>query len=171
MGPFESKVAYLYITVAVAPSGVACTKVWGGKMFDFRRITLFCLEKRLLKHKMTMFSKNLGGAWPLLPPPATPMVGPLWKQGTLHITVEKRARGKCLACLPLKTPPKYNPDNDFIWDMKPIEYVLRHPMCVLSHLTCACKHYDVKQGFPTFLRSRTTWAPRVVNAYHIFQNN
>jgi len=35
-------------------------------MFDFRRIALFCLEKRLSKHKMTMFSKNLGGA---LPPP------------------------------------------------------------------------------------------------------
>jgi len=69
VGPFESKVAYLYITVAVGPSGVACPKVWGGKMFDFRRITLFCLEKRLLKHKMTMFSKNFGGAWPLLPPP------------------------------------------------------------------------------------------------------
>jgi len=30
-------------------------------MFDFRRITLFCLEKRLSKHKMTIFSKNLGG--------------------------------------------------------------------------------------------------------------
>jgi len=33
----------------------------GGEMFDFRRITLFCLEKRLSKHKMTIFSKNLGG--------------------------------------------------------------------------------------------------------------
>ena len=30
-------------------------------MFDFRRITLFCLEKRLSKHKMTIFSKNFGG--------------------------------------------------------------------------------------------------------------
>ena len=30
-------------------------------MFDFRRITLFCLEKHLSKHKMTIFSKNLGG--------------------------------------------------------------------------------------------------------------
>jgi len=29
-------------------------------MFNFRRITLFCLEKRL-KHKMTIFSTNLGG--------------------------------------------------------------------------------------------------------------
>jgi len=31
-------------------------KNWGrGKMFDFRRITLFCLEKRLSKYKMTAF--------------------------------------------------------------------------------------------------------------------
>jgi len=29
-------------------------------MFDVRRITLFCLEKRFSKHKMTIFSKNLG---------------------------------------------------------------------------------------------------------------
>ena len=29
----------------------------------------------------------------------------------------------------------------------------------------------LKQGFPTFLRSRTTWTPRIVNAYHFFQNN
>ena len=36
-------------------------KNWGGaKMFDFRQITLFSLEKRLSKHKMTIFSKNLG---------------------------------------------------------------------------------------------------------------
>jgi len=31
-------------------------KNWGsGKMFDFRRITLFCSEKRLPKHKITAF--------------------------------------------------------------------------------------------------------------------
>jgi len=30
--PFES----------VVPSGVASTKIWGVKVFDFRRITLFC---------------------------------------------------------------------------------------------------------------------------------
>jgi len=29
----------------------------------------------------------------------------------------------------------------------------------------------LKQGFPTVLRSRTTLAPRIVNAYHVFQNN
>ena len=41
-------------------------------MFDFRRITLFCLEKRLSKHKMTIFSKNLRGSHgPLGAPLAT----------------------------------------------------------------------------------------------------
>ena len=58
-------------------SGIASPKIWGepknffwAKMFDFTRITLFCLEKRLSKHKMTIFSKNfLGGVAPL----ATPM--------------------------------------------------------------------------------------------------
>jgi len=44
-------------------------------MFDFRQITLFCLEKRLSKHKMTIFSKHFGGSWPLwLPLLATPTV-------------------------------------------------------------------------------------------------
>ena len=38
------------------------------KMFNFRRITLFCLEKRLSKHKMTIFSKNLGWQSPFVPP-------------------------------------------------------------------------------------------------------
>ena len=52
----------------VVRSVVASPKVWeGGKMFDFRRITLFCLEKRLSKHKMTIFSKNLGGMAPFPP--------------------------------------------------------------------------------------------------------
>ena len=48
-------------------------------MFDFRRITLFCLEKRLSKHEMTIFSNNLGGHGPFVPL-ATPMVatGEIW---------------------------------------------------------------------------------------------
>jgi len=29
-------------------------------------------------------------------------------------------------------------------DMKPIEHVLLHPICVLSHLLCACKHCNIK---------------------------
>jgi len=37
-------------------------------MFDFRRITLFCLEKRLSKHKMTIFSKNFVVHGPFGPP-------------------------------------------------------------------------------------------------------
>jgi len=41
---------------------------WGAKMFDFGRITLHCLEKHLSKHKMTIFSKDPGGPWPLCPP-------------------------------------------------------------------------------------------------------
>jgi len=29
-------------------------------------------------------------------------------------------------------------------NMKPIVHVLLHPICVLSHLLCACKHCNVK---------------------------
>ena len=54
-------------------SGVASPKIWGAKMFDFRRITLFCLEKRLSKHKMAMFSKHFGGTGPRWSPLARPM--------------------------------------------------------------------------------------------------
>jgi len=38
-------------------------------MFDFRQIALFCSDKRLWKHKLTIFSKYLLGAWPLRPLP------------------------------------------------------------------------------------------------------
>jgi len=46
-------------------SGVASPKFWGAKVHNFRRITLFCLERRLSEHKMTIFSKTFWGAWPL----------------------------------------------------------------------------------------------------------
>jgi len=36
----------------------------GVKMLDFRQITLFCLEYRLSKHKMTICSENSGGMAP-----------------------------------------------------------------------------------------------------------
>jgi len=39
----------------------------GAKMFDFRRMALFCLGYRLSKHKMTIYAKNFGWAWPLGP--------------------------------------------------------------------------------------------------------
>jgi len=45
------------------PKNLGGSKNWGAKMFDFKRITLFCLEKCLSKHKMTIFSENFGGAW------------------------------------------------------------------------------------------------------------
>ena len=35
-------------------------------IFYFRRTTIFCLGKRLSKHKMTRYANNLG-AWPLWP--------------------------------------------------------------------------------------------------------
>jgi len=62
------------IIYCLGTSGVASPKIWGsknfggGKMFDFRRITLFSLEKCLSKHKMTIFSKNLGVMAPLASP-------------------------------------------------------------------------------------------------------
>jgi len=54
---------------SMTTSGVASPKIGGGKVFDFRRITGFCLEKRLSKHKMTIFSENFGGATAPLAPP------------------------------------------------------------------------------------------------------
>jgi len=55
--------------IATKGSGVASPNILRrGKMFGFRRITLFCLEKRVSKHKMTIFSKNLGGMAPLALP-------------------------------------------------------------------------------------------------------
>jgi len=55
------------------PKNVGREKNLGvAKMFDFRRITLFCLDKRLSKHNMTAF-QQFGGAWPPWLPLATPM--------------------------------------------------------------------------------------------------
>jgi len=45
----------------------------GAKNFYFRLATVFCLEYRFSKHKMTRYFKNLGGHGPL-GPLATPMV-------------------------------------------------------------------------------------------------
>jgi len=50
----------------------------GAKMFDFRRIALFCLKKCFSRHKITIFSKNLEGMAPL-PPLATHMIAKITK--------------------------------------------------------------------------------------------
>jgi len=50
-------------------SGVASTKILGGQIvWLFLRITLFCLEKHLSRHKMTIISKNLEGHGSFGPP-------------------------------------------------------------------------------------------------------
>ena len=49
----------------------------GAKMLDFRRTAPFYLEKRLSKHKITIFSENLRGAWLLWAPLAAPTHWPL----------------------------------------------------------------------------------------------
>jgi len=61
----SGRLLYLRLTVAAA---LPAQKFGGAKMFDFRRVRLFCLEKRLSKHKMTVFSKNLGGYGSFAPP-------------------------------------------------------------------------------------------------------
>jgi len=75
-------------------------------------------------------------------------VGRLWKQGTLHITVAKGGPIQ-VPCLPsLKHTTVYNPMTMIIYaNMKPIEHVLLHPICVLSQLICSCKHCNVKLSF------------------------
>jgi len=49
-------------------SSVASPKIWGAKVFDFRRITLYCFRYCLSKHKKTICSKTLWGPWSPRPP-------------------------------------------------------------------------------------------------------
>ena len=68
------------------------------KMFDFRRITLFCLEKCLSKHKMTIFSKNLGGHGPFCPPPGYAYERDLHPGATNDCKIRIHALLQILAC-------------------------------------------------------------------------
>ena len=61
-------------------SSVTSPKILGGKMFDFRRITLICLGYLLSKHKITICYKKFGGPWPV-DPLATPVYHGLWPRG------------------------------------------------------------------------------------------
>ena len=79
---------------------------------------------------------------------------PLWKQSSLlihcscywapfeskvgyfaHYSCKGGARGKCLACHHLNTPLYISLTMILYENIKPIEHVLLHPICVLSHLT------------------------------------
>jgi len=83
--------------------------------------------------------------------------GPLWKQSSLlihysccwgplkgryftHFSCKGGARGKCLTCLPLNRPLYITLTVILYENMKPIEHVLLHPICVLSQVMCPCKH-------------------------------
>jgi len=66
--PFEVTANYFNFTIT-APDQWCRQPRNLCKMFDFRQITLFSLEKRLSKHKMTISYKNfLGGMAPFAPP-------------------------------------------------------------------------------------------------------
>ena len=41
---------------------------WRVKMFDFRPVTIFCLGCHLSEHEMTIYAKNIAGAWHPGPP-------------------------------------------------------------------------------------------------------
>ena len=69
----------------------------------------------------------------------------LQKQGRLLCTsqLQRGARGKCHACIPLNTPLYITLTMILYENMKPFEHVLLHPICALSHPMCACKHCKV----------------------------
>jgi len=55
--PLHQKPLFFVRLQIAGPGAVAqpAPKFGGAKVLDFRRITLFCLEKRLSKHNMTIF--------------------------------------------------------------------------------------------------------------------
>jgi len=65
-------------------SGVASSKFLGANIFDFKRITLFCLEKRFSMDEMTIFSEIGGGHGPFDSLLGTPMGHSSWLIWPLH---------------------------------------------------------------------------------------
>jgi len=65
------------------------------------------------------------------------------RKATLHITVAKGGPRQVPRLPSLKHTTVYNLTMILYENMKPIEHVLLHPICVLSHLMCARKHFNV----------------------------
>jgi len=57
-------------------------------------------------------------------------------------------------------------------EMKLIEHVLLHPICVFSHLMCACKHCNIKLSLYDLLHWSCWWIYHFTKSRFsaIFQN-
>ena len=84
----DSELQFAHGVIEVFGSSVANPKFWegkkcGGKILDFRLATVFCMGYRLSKHKMTIYSKTLGGGHGPVGPPG--YAYGLWHRAELYI--------------------------------------------------------------------------------------
>ena len=105
-------------------------KIGGGKMLDFRQITLFCLEKRLSKHKMAIFSKNLEGHGHFGPPPATPMPTFFKESHMFFYLCSKKTNTLHLYCM--------------CGDIKTLKHNVRTTLQLLAYQDCKNSHTRAK---------------------------
>ena len=100
-------------------------KIGGGKMLDFRQITLFCLEKRLSKHKMAIFSKGH------LPPPRLRLCLLFLKNHIcFFICVQKKTNTLHLYCM--------------CGDIKTLKHNVRTTLQLLAYQDCKNSHTRAK---------------------------
>ena len=100
-------------------------------------------------------------------------MGPFESKVLYTLQLQRRAGGKCLACLPLNTPMYMALTMILYENVKPIEHVLLHPIRVLSHLMRACKHCNVKLSLHYWTHWSCWWVYHFKkHRYHvIFLNN